>query len=368
MLQALAESAAEAAAEVSGGAEAVRLPGAVILVGERAATSPGTLSAVLRLAERSGARLAWVPRRAGERGAVEAGALPGLLPGGRPVADAAARVDVAAAWDVEGLPVRPGLDTGGIIAAAAAGDLDGLVVGGVDPADLPDPEAAVRALEAAGFVVSLEVRASAVTSRADVVLPVAPAAEKDGTFVDWEGRWRDFPAALTSSALADYRVLDAIAAAMDAPLGLRSSEHVRGELAMLDAWEGARAGAPQLAAPEPARPGPGRAVLASWHLLLDAGRLQDGEPYLAGTARRAVARISAATAAEIGLAPGGRVRVAGGRGAITLPAVLTAMPDRVVWVPTNSAGSAVRAVLGVDAGAEVSIAAVGPADEEAGES
>ena len=41
--------------------------------------------------------VAWVPRRAGERGAVEAGALPNLLPGGRGVADAAARAEVAAA-------------------------------------------------------------------------------------------------------------------------------------------------------------------------------------------------------------------------------------------------------------------------------
>ncbi|WP_238846285.1 NADH-quinone oxidoreductase subunit G [Nocardia terpenica] len=63
-------------------AQLLREPGAVILVGERLATVPGGLSAAVRLAESSGARLAWVPRRAGERGAVEAGALPGLLPGG----------------------------------------------------------------------------------------------------------------------------------------------------------------------------------------------------------------------------------------------------------------------------------------------
>ena len=57
------------------------------MVGERLATVPGGLSAAARLADATGARLAWVPRRAGERGALEAGALPGLLPGGRPIAD-----------------------------------------------------------------------------------------------------------------------------------------------------------------------------------------------------------------------------------------------------------------------------------------
>ena len=73
----------------------------VILVGERLATSPGAFLAADRLARRTGARLAWVPRRAGDRGAAEMGCLPSLLPGGRPVSDAAARVDAATAWGVE---------------------------------------------------------------------------------------------------------------------------------------------------------------------------------------------------------------------------------------------------------------------------
>ena len=63
----------------------------MILVGERLASVPGALTAAAALAAATGAKLAWVPRRAGERGAVEAGALPVVLPGGRPVADGAAR-------------------------------------------------------------------------------------------------------------------------------------------------------------------------------------------------------------------------------------------------------------------------------------
>jgi NADH-quinone oxidoreductase subunit G len=79
----------------------------IILVGERAAGLSGTLSACLRLRERTGARLAWIPRRAGDRGAVEAGCLPNLLPGGRPLADPAARVDTQTTWGVDSLPSRP---------------------------------------------------------------------------------------------------------------------------------------------------------------------------------------------------------------------------------------------------------------------
>ena len=69
--------------------------------GRRAAgRGAGRAGAAVRLAEATGARLAWIPRRAGERGAVEAGALPGLLPGGRPVSDPQARAEVAppGAW------------------------------------------------------------------------------------------------------------------------------------------------------------------------------------------------------------------------------------------------------------------------------
>jgi NADH-quinone oxidoreductase subunit G len=106
---------------------------------------------------------------------------------------------------------------------------------------------------------------------------------------------------------------------------------------------------------QPVLPGPGKALLATWHNLLDAGRMQDGEPNLAGTARAAVARMSASTAAEAGTADGGKVTVATSRGAITVPVQIADMPDRVVWLPANSAGSAVRRVLGAGHGSEVMV-------------
>jgi len=109
----------------------------------------------------------------------------------------------------------------------------------------------------------------------------------------------------------------------------------------------------------PAEPGAGEAILATWHHLLDAGSLQDGEPFLAGTAPLATARLSAATAASIGALDGGNVAVTHGAGVITVPLTITAMPDHVVWLPTNSVGSRVRPMLGVDAGAVVGISAAG---------
>jgi NADH-quinone oxidoreductase subunit G len=334
--------------------EILSAAGAVIMVGERLASFPGALSAAVRLADSTGARLVWVPRRAGERGALEAGALSSLLPGGRPVADPAARAQVSSAWSVTTLPTATGRDTNEILAGADA--FGALMVGGVELADLPDPVAAAEALDAAPFVVSLEIRHSAVTERADVVFPVAPVVEKAGTFLNWEGRPRPFePALRNSGAVTDMRVLHMIADEMGVEFGLPHMAAARDELASLGVWDGARPEPPSVTPEGVPRPGLGQAVLASWRMLLDAGRLQDGEPHLAATARRPVARLSAATADEIGVSGGDSVAVSTENGSITLPLEVTEMAERVVWVPMNSATSLVHQKLRVTEGVVVSI-------------
>ena len=333
--------------------EALAQPGAVILAGERLAGSPGALSAVARLAAATGARLAWIPRRAGERGAIEAGALGTLLPGGRAVADLVARAEVARAWRVDDLPAEPGRDTAAIL--AAAGPSTALLVGGVDPADLPDPDAALDALHRAGFVVSLDLRRSDVTDRADVVFPVAPVAEKAGTFLNWEGRPRPFAEALRDTgALSDLRVLDMLARELGLRFGFGDTPGARAELDALGIRP-ADLPDPDVPADPPPTPGPGEAVLASWRMMLDAGRMQDGEPHLAGTAHAALTRLSPATAEEIGATDGGPVTVSTERGEITLPLAVTEMPDRVVWVPMATPGAAVYPHLAATVGSLVRV-------------
>ncbi|WP_179476426.1 molybdopterin-dependent oxidoreductase, partial [Mycolicibacterium vinylchloridicum] len=269
---------------------------AIILAGERLATSRGALSAVARLAERSGARLAWIPRRAGDRGALDTGCLPNLLPGARSVQHARAREQVERVWGTTGLSASPGLNLSEMVTLGVGA----LLVGGVDPADLPDPHATLAAIESAGFVVSLEVRRSSVTDRADVVFPVAPVAEKTGSFLNWEGRVRSFETAVSTSDDSDHRILHGLAAAMGVDLGTPDAGTVRAEMARLGSWDGPRASLVDYLPTPPAELSPGQAVLSGWRLLLDDGRLQDGEPFLAGTARPVVVRLSAVTAAGIG--------------------------------------------------------------------
>ncbi|MEU3532619.1 NADH-quinone oxidoreductase subunit G [Streptomyces murinus] len=349
-------------------AEALRGEGAVIVVGERLASVTGGFTAAVRAATATGARLVWIPRRAGERGALEVGALPALLPGGRPATDPRARAEVAGAWGLSELPLGYGRDTERIVEAAADGGLAALVVAGVEVTDLPDPARAREALDQVGFLVSLELRPSEVTERADVVLPVAAVAEKAGSFLNWEGRVRSFEAALKPEQMTrrlaptDARVLHMLADAMDAHLGLPDLRTIRAEIDRLGSWDGPYATEPREAAGAVPRPAAGEAVLAGHRLLLDQGLLQEGDEALAGTRRAARARLSAATAAEAGVAEGEFLAVTGPAGTVELPLQIGEMPDRVVWLPLNSVGGGVASDTGAQPGNLVRIGPAAPAE------
>jgi NADH-quinone oxidoreductase subunit G len=317
----------------------------VILVGERLAEATGALSAVAALAERSGAKLAWIPRRAGERGALEAGAIGNLLPGGRPVNDASARVDLQTAWGVSTLPTNLGRDTNEILNGLHSGDIEAVLVGGVDPLDISAHlhDGLVKA-----FVVSLEIRKSAITDIANVVLPVAAVAEKSGSFVNWEGRARSFEAAVDSLNRSDLRILSMLADEMGTPIKLPTVAAAAKEFSSLGNWDKG-VGFNPVAAGKVSASGD-EALLSSWRLLLDAGSLQDGEENLAGTAHPSVAVISASRARKLGVTDGDLIRVSTKNGAITLPAQITEIEESSIWLPRNSKESKVIATLGIASG------------------
>jgi NADH-quinone oxidoreductase subunit G len=331
--------------KVAPGGEAVAVSGltltakSVILMGERASESAGLISATVTLAEKSGAKLAWIPRRAGERGALEAGAFPTLLPGGRPVADSAARVDIAAAWGIENIPSNSGRTTHQIIEALGNGELDSVVIGGVDAHDLLNSADALVALKKS-FVVSLEIATSSVTDVADVVLPVAAVTEKSGSYLNWEGRARAFDAAVSESLnRSDVRILSALADVMGESIMLGTVSATAREIAQLGKWDGARVDFAPVTAGSAPSPAGDQAVLTSWRRLLDMGTMQRGEDNLAGTRRQTVVVISEKRAAAAGVVTGDQVRVSNSNGSITLPVLVEDIHDDAVWIPRNSFGS-----------------------------
>jgi len=272
----------------------------VILVGERAAQTPGALTAVAELVSKTGAKLAWIPRRAGDRGALDAGLLP-----------------------IEGR------NTSEIVAATGSA-IKGLVVGGVSPEDVDGD--LMSAIEKAQFVVSLETRHTDVTAEADVVLPVAVVTEKAGTFRNWEGRDRSFGAVIpTPGALSDADVLGELA------------RELGKSLSVTDFWATATKPALKADSASTETVGNGQAVLSTWRHLLDKGSLQSGEPYLAATARVAVVRVSPATAQKLNLVDGATATVSCCGKSASAPLIVTAgMSDDVVWLPANSEGSSLN--------------------------
>ncbi|HPJ19452.1 MAG TPA: NADH-quinone oxidoreductase subunit G [Actinomycetota bacterium] len=339
--------------------QALSQPGAVLMVGERAATSQGLLSWLAATAAQTGAHLAWVPRRAGERGALDAGLLPGAAPAmwngetGVGFAGVIERL-VAAAQPQEALvPVADEAVADELQQETADVDEEpeppyrALLVAGFDPMDVPDGAALVAGFEQVPCVVALGTHHNDATRAADVVFPVAAVTEKAGSFTDWEGRRRPFPQVFRESLiLTDASVLSAIGDEMllephDEPIAL-------GAMAQ------SRPAAPRLSPAEPARLAPGEAVLATWHQLLDDGSMQAGEPYMAATARPPVVRVSPANASDLGISDGDPVTVTGDIGSLTLPALVTDMPSGIVWVPMNS-GTNVVSALGVASGDTVRV-------------
>jgi NADH-quinone oxidoreductase subunit G len=87
-------------------------------------------------------------------------------------------------------------------------------------------------------------------------------------------------------------------------------------------------------------------VLASWKLLIDDGRMLDGDDYLKATGRKPVALVSGGTLTALGLTEGGLVTLSGDAGSVELPVAVADLPDGVVWAPASArcgaAGSLVR--------------------------
>ena len=248
----------------------------MILVGERLAGVPGALSAALRrLADATGARLGWVPRRAGERGAVEAGALPTLLPGGRPVADAAARVDVGRGVGRPSLPTdRRPRHLGDPRRRRRRARSARWSSAASTPPTCPTRRPRSRRSGTAG--VRRQPRAAPSRGhRARRRRPPGRAGRGEGRARSSTGRAapRRFDAVLRDTiALSDARVLTMLAD----ELGCRDRPRRR-RTRTPASWPSSGPGparAPRhrpRRAGAPATPAKGEAVLATWRLLLDAG-------------------------------------------------------------------------------------------------
>ena len=96
-------------------------------------------------------------------------------------------------------------------------------------------------------------------------------------------------------------------------------------------------------------------VLAGLRQLIDNGSLQNGEAHLATTAREAVVKVNAKTAADHGLIDGNLVVLEASGGKLVIPVEIAAVADQTIWLPLNSDGSTPLINLGITIGDSVSV-------------
>ena len=138
-----------------------------------------------RAAQGKRTRFVAVGDYANSRGAADMGLLPDFLPGYAPVANAAARDVFGQLWGAT-LPEKPGLDSRGMLDAAAAGRLKALYVVGANPAKKTNFVGSKR-MGKLDLLVVQDLYLSETARLADIILPALSGFEKNGTMTNTAG-------------------------------------------------------------------------------------------------------------------------------------------------------------------------------------
>ncbi len=123
------------------------------------------------------------------QGACDMGGLPNVFPAYQPVASDEVRKKFAKAWQVDGFPSNIGLTVTEMFSKAETGQIKGIYVMGENPMmSDPDLHHIEHCIEKLEFMVVQDIFLTETAKLADVVLPAACFAEKDGTFSNTERR------------------------------------------------------------------------------------------------------------------------------------------------------------------------------------
>jgi formate dehydrogenase major subunit len=168
------------------------------------------------------------------QGACDMGGLPDVYSGYQKVADPVLRQSMAAAWNVAELPAQPGMKATQMIPAAHDGTLKALYVIGENPlVSDPDVNHAEKSLNKLDFLVVQDIFLTETAQLADVVLPGACYAEKDGTFANTERRVQRVRKAVEppGEAWEDWKIICEIAARLGYVMAYDSSRQIMEEIA-----------------------------------------------------------------------------------------------------------------------------------------
>jgi formate dehydrogenase major subunit len=167
------------------------------------------------------------------QGACDMGGLPDVFSGYQKVIDPGVRKKMEEAWGVTGLPDKPGLKVTEMIPRAHDKTLKALYIVGENPLvsdpDLNHAEKSIKNLE---FLVVQDIFMTETARLADVVLPSACFAEKDGTFSNTERRVQRIRKAVEppGEAREDWEITCEIATRMGYPMSYDSSRAIMEEI------------------------------------------------------------------------------------------------------------------------------------------
>jgi formate dehydrogenase major subunit len=321
------------------------------------------------------------------QGACDMGVLPYVLPGYQAVTGPA-RARFEAAYGVE-LPVTPGMTSSDMVDAMATGSLRALYIVGQNPMlSQPDTQSLNRGLKGLEFLVVQDIFLTETAALADVVLPAACFAEKDGTFSNTERRVQRIRRAVAppGEGRSDWEIIAGLAGRLGAGgFDWRGPEDIMREIASLvPSYSGisyTRLERGGIHWPCPDAAHPGTPVLHGERFLTQSGQahcqplsyipsaeLPDGDyplllttgrvlqhyhtatqtrrvPGLVALADRERVRVNPADAATHGITDGGQVRVTSRRGSVVATARVTEeVPPGVVFMTFHFAESCANVV------------------------
>ncbi len=352
----------------------------LLLIGRTALEQPGAsrlLAAAAHLrATYQGAALGILRGRGNSGGAQMLGLLPDMLPGYRPLADAAARSALELIWG-RPLPSVPGRTVRGMLEAARAGTLKALHVVGADLAtEYPDAGAWEEARKRLSFLVVHDVFLTATSAAADVVLPVLTYAEKTGTVGNLEGRVQRQDQAVLGpgTARSDADIFASLAMRLGVPFGTATWESVCAEIGrVIPGWaEDARLPPPRSVSGtgteasdatmrRGARSPDGRLALVVGTRLFDRGTMALRCPGVRGQAGEPFIGLHPEDAARLGVADGAVCEVRSPRGTLRLPARIWAgLHPGHAYVPRGYDSAPVARLLDETGPVAVTVRPTGP--------
>jgi formate dehydrogenase major subunit len=168
------------------------------------------------------------------QGACDMGGLPDVYSGYQKVADPQVRARMAAAWGVSTLPDKPGLKVTEMIPKVHSGEMKALYIIGENPlVSDADLNHAQKSFEHLDFLVVQDIFLTETARLADVVLPAACFAEKDGTFANTERRVQRVRKAVAAPGQArqDWEIICDLASRMGHPMAYENSAAIMAEIA-----------------------------------------------------------------------------------------------------------------------------------------